>query len=44
MFNTTTKSMQWGEETPTLEPGTVARQAAGSMIATLGATSIMANG
>ncbi|MEX0339517.1 MAG: polyribonucleotide nucleotidyltransferase, partial [Arenibacterium sp.] len=43
MFNTTTKSMQWGEETLTLETGKVARQADGSVIATLGETSVMAN-
>ena len=36
MFNVTTKSMQWGEETLTLETGKVARQADGSVIATLG--------
>jgi hypothetical protein len=35
----TTKSMQWGEETLTLETGKVARQADGSVIATLGETS-----
>ena len=43
MFNITTKSMQWGEETLTLETGKVARQADGSVIATLGETSVMAN-
>ncbi|SHH48821.1 polyribonucleotide nucleotidyltransferase [Marivita hallyeonensis] len=43
MFNTVTKSMQWGEETLTLETGKVARQADGSVIATLGETSVMAN-
>ena len=43
MFNTTTKSMQWGEETLTLETGKVARQADGTVIATLGETSVMAN-
>ncbi|MFD1509233.1 polyribonucleotide nucleotidyltransferase [Lacimonas salitolerans] len=43
MFNTTTKSMQWGDETLTLETGKVARQADGSVIATLGETSVMAN-
>jgi len=43
MFNTTTKSMQWGEDTLTLETGKVARQADGSVIATLGETSVMAN-
>ncbi|MEO0653685.1 MAG: polyribonucleotide nucleotidyltransferase [Pseudomonadota bacterium] len=43
MFQTTTKSMQWGEETLTLETGKVARQADGSVIATYGETSVMAN-
>jgi len=43
MFNITTKTMQWGEETLTLETGKVARQADGSVIATLGETSVMAN-
>jgi len=43
MINTTTKTMQWGEETLTLETGKVARQADGSVIATLGETSVMAN-
>ncbi len=43
MFNITKKSIQWGEETLTLETGKVARQADGSVIATLGETSVMAN-
>jgi polyribonucleotide nucleotidyltransferase len=43
MFNVTTKSIQWGHETLTLETGKVARQADGSVIATLGETSVMAN-
>jgi polyribonucleotide nucleotidyltransferase len=43
MFHTTTKSIQWGGETLTLETGKVARQADGSVIATLGETSVMAN-
>ncbi|KIC21042.1 polyribonucleotide nucleotidyltransferase [Leisingera sp. ANG-Vp] len=43
MFNVSKKSMQWGEETLTLETGKVARQADGSVIATLGETSVMAN-
>ncbi len=43
MFNVTKKSMQWGEETLTLETGKVARQADGSVIATLGETTVMAN-
>ena len=37
------KSIQWGRETLTLETGKVARQADGSVIATLGETSVMAN-
>ena len=43
MFNETKKSMQWGEETLTLETGKIARQADGTVIATLGETSVMAN-
>ncbi len=43
MFNVTTKSIQWGSETLTLETGKVARQADGSVIATLGETQVMAN-
>ena len=43
MFNITRKSIQWGNETLTLETGKVARQADGSVIATLGETSVMAN-
>jgi len=43
MFNITKKSIQWGNETLTLETGRVARQADGSVIATLGDTSVMAN-
>jgi polyribonucleotide nucleotidyltransferase len=43
MFDVTTKSMKWGEETLTLETGKVARQADGTVIATLGETSVMAN-
>ncbi len=35
--------MEWGEETLTLETGKVARQADGTVIATLGETSVMAN-
>ncbi|MDG2340778.1 MAG: polynucleotide phosphorylase/polyadenylase, partial [Paracoccaceae bacterium] len=42
MFNVTTKSIEWGEETLTLETGKVARQADGTVIATLGETSVMA--
>jgi polyribonucleotide nucleotidyltransferase len=43
MFNVTKKSIQWGNDTLTLETGKVARQADGSVIATLGETSVMAN-
>ena len=43
MFTETKKTMQWGEEELTLETGKVARQADGSVIATLGETSVMAN-
>ena len=43
MFNVTTKSIQWGRETLTLETGKIARQADGTVIATLGETSVMAN-
>ena len=43
MFNEVKKSIQWGEETLTLETGKIARQADGSVIATYGETSVMAN-
>ncbi len=43
MFNITSKSIQWGNDTLTLETGKVARQADGSVVATLGETSVMAN-
>ncbi|AMY71415.1 polyribonucleotide nucleotidyltransferase [Frigidibacter mobilis] len=43
MFNVIRKSIQWGNETLTLETGKIARQADGSVIATLGETSVMAN-
>ncbi|KGJ15097.1 polyribonucleotide nucleotidyltransferase [Paracoccus panacisoli] len=43
MFDEIRKSIQWGQETLTLETGKVARQADGSVIATLGETSVMAN-
>ncbi len=43
MFNVTKKSIEWGGETLTLETGKVARQADGSVIATMGETSVMAN-
>jgi polyribonucleotide nucleotidyltransferase len=43
MFKVIKKSIQWGEETLTLETGKIARQADGSVIATYGETSVMAN-
>ncbi len=43
MFEEVKKSIQWGQETLTLETGKVARQADGTVIATLGETSVMAN-
>ncbi|MCY3984465.1 MAG: polyribonucleotide nucleotidyltransferase [Roseovarius sp.] len=43
MFNQVKKSIQWGEETLTLETGKIARQADGSVVATLGETSVMAS-
>ena len=43
MFTITKKEMKWGEQTLTLESGKIARQADGSVIATLGETSVMAN-
>ncbi|MFV0385467.1 polyribonucleotide nucleotidyltransferase, partial [Paracoccus sp. (in: a-proteobacteria)] len=43
MFDEVKKSIQWGHDTLTLETGKVARQADGSVIATLGETSVMAN-
>ena len=43
MFKEYKKTMKWGEETLTLETGKVARQADGTVIATLGETSVMAN-
>ncbi len=43
MFKEVKKSIQWGEEELTLETGKVARQADGSVIATYGETSVMAN-
>ncbi len=42
MFKEVKKSMQWGDETLTLETGKVARQADGAVIATLGETTVMA--
>ncbi|MGV6811511.1 MAG: polyribonucleotide nucleotidyltransferase [Brevirhabdus sp.] len=43
MFKEVKKSIEWGEDTLTLETGKVARQADGSVIATYGETSVMAN-
>ena len=43
MFDVTRKSIEWGEETLTLETGKVARQADGTVVVTLGETSVMAN-
>ncbi len=43
MFHEIKKSIQWGGETLTLETGKIARQADGTVIATLGETSVMAN-
>jgi polyribonucleotide nucleotidyltransferase len=43
MFNVIKKTIQWGDETLTLETGKIARQADGTVIATLGETSVMAN-
>ena len=40
MFKEVKKSVEWGEETLTLETGKVARQADGSVIATYGETSL----
>ncbi len=42
MFDKVTKSIEWGEETLTLETGQIARQADGCVIATYGETSVMA--
>ena len=41
MFNTITKSIEWGGKTLTLETGKIARQADGCVIATLGETCVM---
>jgi polyribonucleotide nucleotidyltransferase len=43
MFKITKREMEWGGATLTLETGRVARQADGSVIATLGETAVMAN-
>src|SRR6056297_3672496 len=42
MFKEVKKSIQWGEETLTLETGKIARQADGCVVATYGETSVMA--
>jgi polyribonucleotide nucleotidyltransferase len=42
MFKQVKKSIEWGEETLTLETGKIARQADGCVIATYGETSVMA--
>ncbi len=42
MFNVTKKSIEWGEDTLTLETGKIARQADGAVVATLGETSVLA--
>ncbi|APX89714.1 polyribonucleotide nucleotidyltransferase [Brevirhabdus pacifica] len=42
MFKVSKKSMEWGEDTLTLETGKIARQADGCVIATYGETSVMA--
>ncbi|MEM9641396.1 MAG: polyribonucleotide nucleotidyltransferase [Pseudomonadota bacterium] len=42
MFNTVTKSIEWGHDTLTLETGKVARQADGAVVATYGETSVLA--
>lgn len=41
MFNTVTKSIQWGERTLTLETGRIARQADGAVLATYGNTVVL---
>ncbi|MGB0409967.1 MAG: polyribonucleotide nucleotidyltransferase [Pikeienuella sp.] len=41
MFDVTTKSIEWGGETLTLETGKMARQADGTVIATYGETTVM---
>ena len=42
MFDITTKSIEWGGETLTLETGKIARQADGAVVATYGETSVLA--
>ncbi len=43
MFNHVRKSIEWGNEQLVLETGKIARQADGSVLATLGETSVLAN-
>jgi len=42
MFNIHTKSIEWGDDTLTLETGKIARQADGAVVATYGETSVLA--
>ncbi len=42
MFNKTTRSIEWGGETLTLETGKIARQADAAVLATLGETTVLA--
>ncbi len=42
MFEIAKKSIQWGRQTLTLETGHIARQAAGSVLATYGETTVLA--
>ena len=43
MFKVYRKEMDWGKEKLTIETGRIARQADGSVLATLGGTTVMAN-
>ena len=42
MFNPVTKTFQFGGKTVTLETGKVARQATGSVVVTIGNTTVLA--
>ena len=42
MFNTVTKTFQFGDQTVTLETGKMARQATGAVVVTMGATKVLA--
>ncbi len=42
MFNVVRKSIEWGDETLTLETGKIARQADGAVLVTLGETTVLA--